>query len=89
MKRKLVWNVAILVAAVGTGLALSARPWQVYREQRKIADESIREMREAEGKKAELTRQRAKVETALGREELARKQGYRRPDEIPIETSGD
>ena len=85
MKSKLVWNLAILFAAVGVGVALSVRPWQVYREQRKIADDSISEMREAEGKKAELTRQRAKYETALGREELARKQGYKRPNEKSIE----
>jgi hypothetical protein len=70
--------------AIGTGVGLSIKPWRVYREQRKIADESIKEMREAEGKKATLTRERAKYESALGREELARKQGYRRPDERPI-----
>lgn len=85
MKSKLVWNLAIVFAAVGVGVALSAKPWQVYREQRKIADESIAEMRSAEGKKADLTRQRAKYETSLGREELARKQGYKRPDETSIE----
>ena len=49
-----------------------------------LADDSIKEMRAAEDKKADLTRQRAKYESALGREELARKQGYRRPDETPI-----
>lgn len=84
MSNKLVWNVAIVAAAVATGVALSVRPWQVYGEQRKIADDSIKEMRDAESKKSELTRQRAKYETALGREELARQQGYRRPDERPV-----
>lgn len=84
MNSKLVWNLVVVGASVALGVTLSLRPWQVYREQRKIADESIKEMRSAESKKTELTRERSKYETALGREELARKQGYRRPDEQPI-----
>ncbi len=78
--------VVIVLVAVALGFALSLRPWQVAREQRKIADEAQREMRLAESKKTELTRQRAHAESSLGREELARKQGYRRPDETPIGT---
>lgn len=81
---KLVVNSIIVASAIGVGVGLSLKPWQVYREQRKLADEAIREMRVAESKKIELTRQRAKAESSLGREELARKQGYRRADEEPI-----
>lgn len=78
--------IVIIVAAMALGIGLSAKPWQVYREQRKLADDAQREMRAAESKKTELTRQRARAESSLGREELARKQGYRRPDESPIGT---
>ncbi|MCC7434940.1 MAG: hypothetical protein IT363_09670 [Methanoregulaceae archaeon] len=82
---KLVVTSIIVVSAIGLGVGLSLKPWQVYREQRKLADDAIREMRTAESKKTELTRQRAQAESSLGREELARKQGYRRPDETPLE----
>lgn len=85
---KLVVTSIIVASAIGLGVGLSLKPWQVYREQRKLADDAIREMRVAESKKTELTRQRAKAESSLGREELARKQGYRRPDETPIEVPG-
>ncbi len=84
MKSKVIWNLAIAGTAIVAGIMLSLKPWQVYGEQRRLADDSIKEMRAAEDKKADLTRQRAKYESALGREELARKQGYRRPDETPI-----
>jgi len=82
---KLVVNSIIVACAVGVGVGLSLKPWQVYREQRKLADEAIREMKMAEGKKIDLTKQRARAESSLGREELARKQGYRRNDETPLE----
>jgi len=84
MKSKLIWNLAIVGVAIVTGIMLSLKPWQVYNDQRKLAAEAVSDMRVAEGKRAELTRQRAKYESAIGREELARKQGYRRPDETPI-----
>ena len=76
--------IIIIAAALALGIGLSLKPWLVYREQRKLADEAQREMRMAESKKTELTRQRAHAESSLGREELARKQGYRRPDEEPV-----
>lgn len=84
MKQKTLWNVGLTAAAVAVGLALSAKPWQYYREQKKLAEAATQEMREAESKRTELVRQKAKYESALGREELARKQGYRRPDEQPL-----
>ena len=51
--------IVIIAAALALGIGLSLKPWQVYREQRKLADEAQREMRMAESKKTELTRQRA------------------------------
>ncbi len=84
MKSKVMWNFAIAGVAIVTGIMLSLKPWQVYGEQRRLADDAVKEMRGAEAKKTDLTRQRAKYESAIGREELARKQGYRRPDERPI-----
>lgn len=84
---RLVVSSIIVVSAVGLGVGLSLKPWQVYREQRKLADDAVVEMRQAESKKTALTRKRAQAESSLGREELARKQGYRRADETPIEVA--
>jgi hypothetical protein len=85
MKAKAIWNSLFVVAAVAAGLLLSAKPWQVYTEQRALADQSIEEMREAEKNRNELTRQKARYESSIGREELARKQGYLAEGERPIE----
>ena len=48
---KLVVTSIIVASAIGLGVGLSMKPWQVYREQRKLADDAIREMRTAESKK--------------------------------------
>lgn len=85
---RLVVTSIIVASAIGVGVGLSLKPWQVYREQRRLADDAVREMRQAEGKKIELTKQRAKAESSIGREELARKQGYRKPNETPLEVPG-
>jgi hypothetical protein len=85
MTRKLVWNVVFVLAAVGAGLFLSIKPWQVYREQRKIADENVAEMRQAEQARAELMRRKTDVESSAGRERLVRDAGFRKPGEIPVD----
>jgi hypothetical protein len=75
-------NVGIGVIAVFAGVAVSAKPWQVYREQRKAADEAIAEMQQSESKRESLVREDARLKTSIGREELARKEGYRKPGEV-------
>jgi hypothetical protein len=84
MKPKLFWNLMFVCVAITVGIAASMKPWQVYSEQKKIADKSMKEMREAEKSRAELTKEKARFESSVGREELARNQNYRRPDEKPI-----
>ena len=85
MNKRLLWNVLFVLAAVGVGIGLSIKPWQVYREQRKLADAALLDMRDAEKNKAELTRKKARYESAIGKEELARSQGYRQLNETPID----
>jgi hypothetical protein len=81
--RKSIWNIGFVAAAVATGLALSYRPWSVWRDQRIKADQHIEEMRQAEKSREELIRKRARIETPLGKEEIAREQGYLKPGEQP------
>lgn len=84
MKPKLFWNLVFVCSAITVGVAASMKPWQVYTEQKKIADKSVKEMREAEKSRAELTKEKARYESSVGREELARNQNYRRANEKPI-----
>ena len=85
MKRKLFLNGLFILAAVGLGIALSIKPWQVYRLQRNAADAALLDMRKAESERADLSRKKAQYESTLGKEELARNQGYRQANETPVE----
>ena len=86
MNRKIVWNSIFFLGAVGLGIGLSIKPWQVYRLQRKQADVASAEMRATEQERVELTRKKAQYDSELGKEELARNQGYRQKDENPVES---
>jgi hypothetical protein len=82
------WNLVIVALAIGAGLGLSYRPWAAYVDQREKADRHIAEMREAEHRREDLLRQKARYEPPLGREELARSKGYVKADEIPVPEGG-
>ena len=82
--RTSIWNLTFVLAAAATGLALSYRPWSVWRDHRAKADQHVQEMRDAERSREELIRQRARMETPLGKEEMAREQGYLKPGETPV-----
>ncbi len=85
MARKLAWSCLFVLLAIGTGVALSIKPWEAYRVQKKKADQAQAEMRSAEQEKAELVRQKARFESPIGKEELARERGYRKPNEQPVD----
>jgi hypothetical protein len=87
MTRKLVWNVVFVLVAVGIGLSLSLKPWRVFNEQREIANRSVAEMHQAEKERARLMKTKAEVESSVGREQLVREAGYRKPGETPVDGS--
>lgn len=87
MKRRTMWNLALVAVAIAAGLALSAKPWEAYAKQRASTDRQLAEMRRAEASRAELSRRKAQVESPVGRERLAREQGYRKPGELPVDGS--
>jgi len=78
-------SVLALVVAVSAGVALSVKPWKDYNEQRAKRDIAVAEMRAAERERAAEIERYQRLQTPFGREEEARKLGYRRPDEKPIE----
>jgi len=78
---KLGWQVGIAVVAVGLGLYLSRKPWEVYRDQKSKAEASTVEMQKAERDRVEMMEQKARVGSALGREEAIRKKGWLKPGE--------
>lgn len=76
-------NGVIVVVAVIAGVAVSIRPWQVYHEQRKLADEQIADMKRSETKYEELVRDEARMRSNIGKEEMARGRGYLPQGEVP------
>jgi len=84
MFKNLIINLLLVLAAIGAGLMLSQRPWQVFKSQQKATQAQLEQMREAEKQYVGDTLVRAKIGTSLGREELARKQGWRKSDEQPL-----
>lgn len=85
MSRKTWLNIVFVLLAVGTGVALSTKPWKMYAQYRERANEAQAEMRNAEKSRADLMRLKARYDSPIGREELARKQGYTKQGEKSIE----
>ena len=85
MKRKRLWTWSVVVLAIAAGLALSATPWRAYFKQQALTDGQVSEMRAAEEFRSALSREKARIENPVGREELAREQNYRRPGEEPVD----
>lgn len=75
---------AVLLLAVGTGLALSLKPWQVYNAQRKKSEEAERRADAAQAERVELSRQKALLDSPSGKERIARERGYVKPGETPL-----
>lgn len=87
MNRKLVINVVVVVSALSLGIALSAGPWRVYRSQRDAAQKAEQIKNTAEKSREDLTRRRARYDSELGKEELARSHGYRQQNETPVQNT--
>lgn len=79
----------IIVAAIGAGLATSRGPWIVLRKESEATARNVREMRESEREREELTRKAAKLRGSLGTEELARSRGQLPEGEVlaPVATT--
>ena len=84
MTRRRAMNLLVVLGGLALGVALSAKPWQVFGEQKQRALDARAEMQSAETSRNALIRQKSRLESPLGREQLARDQGYSKPGEIPV-----
>jgi hypothetical protein len=81
--KKLIFNLVFVAAAVACGIFLSLRPWRVYLQVRRQADLQIEAMKQAEARHAQDLIEEARYSSTSGREELARRRGLRKTNEIP------
>lgn len=86
MLKSVLINLLIAALAIGAGMALSQKPWNVYRAQQKATEAQLQRMHLAENQQIANIQLHAKLDTSIGREELARKQGWKRPGEVPLAT---
>lgn len=82
---KLGWQIAIVVAAVATGLYMSRKPWQVFVGQRAGLEQTKQEMREAESERERMLIEKQKLTSPIGKEERLRKEGYVKKGEKPVD----
>lgn len=75
----------LVLVAIAVGVIASLKPWQALQKQRKDAGHAKQEMKQAERKHAELLRERTQKDSPIGREEMAREQGFTKPGERPLE----
>jgi len=84
MKRIWRWTLVALLA-MGVGLVLARGSWQAYLKQRAETKQSMSEMSRAEAERNALLRERARLESAAGREEFVRSHNFRKFNERPLE----
>ncbi len=77
-------EITFVVVALAVGVGFSLKPWRAYTDQKEVRDDLVRDMKAAEKRSEELIRQKARAESSLGSEELARKNNYHRPGEKPV-----
>jgi len=84
MLKNLLINLLLVVTAVGIGAYLSRGPWKVYQAQQKATQAQLDRMHTAENQQIADIQLEAKLGSSIGREEAARKQGWKKPDEVPL-----
>ncbi|MBA3725449.1 MAG: hypothetical protein H0W86_03115 [Armatimonadetes bacterium] len=84
MKRKSKWWILGLAIAVGGAVYLNRETWQIYRQQSAAKARNEARMQAVEAERTNLLDKKARLETAIGQEEQARINGYRKPDETPL-----
>lgn len=81
------WDAGLILLAIFVGIGFSQRPWRAWRTQEGVKRDTIAELRETESKNEELLRQRARAESSIGREEMAREDEYLKKGEIRAEST--
>ncbi len=77
------WKIWTLVG-LGFGIALAWSPISKSMEQGRETNRLLEDVKKSESKSEQLIQQVGVLESPAGREETARKKGFRRADEDPI-----
>jgi hypothetical protein len=80
--KKLLFNLVFVAAAVACGIYLSLGPWRVYHDLSRQTAQQEQSMRQAETQHAKDLIDEAHYSSSAGREELARKQGHLKQNEV-------
>ena len=78
------WTLALICGILAITAYATWDDWSGVRERRSIAKAAEKDRQAAEAELVELTAKRAKLETPAGQEEQARKLGYMKPGETPL-----
>ncbi len=83
MKRMMVIVFGVAIALC-IAIYLNRGTIDIFAEQKQIQKDSNERMKNAEAERARLLMEKAKIESPSGKEELARKMGYKQNGEIPL-----
>jgi hypothetical protein len=82
--RRFTWFLVCVAVAIGIAIYLNRETISLYREQIAKQRTAEAEMARHEDAKAKLLREKARLQSPVGREEEARKSGYRREGEKQV-----
>ncbi|MFN8139801.1 MAG: hypothetical protein U0R49_08400 [Fimbriimonadales bacterium] len=79
--KRVFWVIAAVLIALVLASYFTRNTFKLYKEQEQIAKQSEQQLRKAELERAKLITEKARLENPVGQEEMARKMGYRKPNE--------
>jgi len=84
MRNRILVNGLIILCAVGSGIAVTMKPWTVFNQQSLRAKERVRQMKEAESRRIKLLEDEDRAQSSIGKEERTRKAGFVGPGEVAL-----
>lgn len=82
--KKLIFVLIGAALVIGGAVYLNRGTIDIYAEQKQIQRDSDARMKAAESERARLLMEKARLESPAGKEELARKMGFKQPGEVPL-----
>lgn len=79
------WITLTIILGLLAGLILSREPWKQYKSEKAQSHKAQAETKEILEERADLMSRKANLDSPQGMEEEARKQGYRKSYEKPID----
>lgn len=85
MKKGSRTTLAFVLAGLVTGVLFSLGPWKEFQQKRAESDQAVAESQQIAKERSDLIQQSAQLQTPLGREQEARRRGYKKPGERVVE----